>query len=246
MDVMECRKRSSPLVLSFALRDYRVTVAYMKLSSSSFPRNGSIPERYAFCRIDAKSHIALADNVNPQLSWNDAPPGTQSFVLICSDPDVPSRRDDVNQEGRHVPDSLPRVDFYHWTLINLAPEVSAIEEGAFSSGVTARGKSGPDAPMGTRQGINNYTAWFAADADMNGNYFGYDGPCPPWNDARVHRYIFTLYALDVRTLDLQDAFRAEDVLEAIRDHVLAEASLIGTYTLNPALSAPTPPKAGLT
>ena len=32
---------------------------------------------------------------------------------------------------------------------------------------------------------------------MFGDYYGYDGPCPPWNDELVHRYVFTLYALDV-------------------------------------------------
>ena len=41
---------------------------------------------------------------------------------------------------------------------------------------------------------------------MSGDYFGYDGPCPPWNDALVHRYVFTLYALDVATLGLQGPF----------------------------------------
>jgi phosphatidylethanolamine-binding protein (PEBP) family uncharacterized protein len=39
--------------------------------------------------------------------------------------------------------------------------------------------------------------WFAGDNDMRGDYYGYDGPCPPWNDEIVHRYVFTLFALDV-------------------------------------------------
>ena len=33
--------------------------------------------------------------------------------------------------------------------------------------------------------------------DMRGDYHGYDGPCPPWNDGILHHYVFTLYALDV-------------------------------------------------
>ena len=36
---------------------------------------------------------------------------------------------------------------------------------------------------------------------MFGDYYGYDGPCPPWNDELVHRYVFTLYALDVPRLE---------------------------------------------
>ena len=32
---------------------------------------------------------------------------------------------------------------------------------------------------------------------MAGNYFGYDGPFPPFNDSLVHHYVFTLYALAI-------------------------------------------------
>ena len=59
---------------------------------------------------------------------------------------------------------------------------------------------------GTRQGINDYTGWFAGDKDMAGNYFGYDGPCPPWNDEILHHYVFTVYALDVPRLDIAGDF----------------------------------------
>jgi phosphatidylethanolamine-binding protein (PEBP) family uncharacterized protein len=48
-----------------------------------------------------------------------------------------------------------------------------------------------------RHGINDYTNWFTSEANMRGDYYGYDGPGPPWNDALVHHYAFTLYALDV-------------------------------------------------
>jgi phosphatidylethanolamine-binding protein (PEBP) family uncharacterized protein len=44
-----------------------------------------------------------------------------------------------------------------------------------------------------------------------GDYYGYDGPCPPWNDLRLHHYIFRLYALDVPRLDLQGRFGAAEV-----------------------------------
>jgi hypothetical protein len=70
---------------------------------------------------------------------------------------------------------------------------------SFPSGVTSKGKSGPLAPRNTRQGLNDYTAWFANDKDMAGDYFGYDGPCPPWNDEIPHRYVFTLFALSTWT-----------------------------------------------
>lgn len=164
------------------------------------------------------------------------PDGTLSFALICHDPDVPSQPDDVNQEGRTVPADLPRVDFFHWVLVDLAADMREIQEGAFSDGITPRGKGGPLAPNNARQGVNDYTGWFAADRDMNGDYFGYDGPCPPWNDERVHHYVFTLYALDVPSLNLQGSFTGLDALKAMQGHVLAQASLTGTYTLNPDLA----------
>ncbi|MFX7329241.1 hypothetical protein ABTI69_20860, partial [Acinetobacter baumannii] len=88
-------------------------------------------------------------NRNPHLAWSDLPAGTRSLVLICHDPDVPTRPDDVNQEGRTVPASLPRCDFTHWILVDLAP-TGEIAEGEFSSAVTACGKPGPAGPRGTR------------------------------------------------------------------------------------------------
>ena len=115
-------------------------------------------------------------------------------MLICHDFDVPSRADDVNQPDREIPSDLPRVDFFHWLLVDLPPTLTQIAEGEFSRGFTPRGKPGPGALHGARQGLNDYTGWFAGDAQMAGNYFGYDGPFPPFNDSLVHHYVFTLYA----------------------------------------------------
>ena len=207
----------------------------MKVLSESFVHQGVVPERCAFAKMEPKSasRIALAGNANPHLAWSDAPAGTKSFVVICHDPDVPSQPDDVNKEDREIPDTLPRVDFYHWVLINIPASTTQIAEGAYSDGITPRGKAGPLALDGTRQGLNDYTQWFAGDHDMNGDYFGYDGPCPPWNDSIVHRYVFTVYALDVAEVDVTGRFTGPDVLKAIDGHVLAQASITGLYTLNP-------------
>jgi phosphatidylethanolamine-binding protein (PEBP) family uncharacterized protein len=89
------------------------------------------------------------------------PPGTRSFALICHDYDVPSKPDDVNQKGRTIPATLPRVDFYHWVLLDLPGNATSIKAGEFSHGVTPRVKQGPAGPRATRQGINDYTMWFA-------------------------------------------------------------------------------------
>ena len=209
----------------------------MQLTSSAFQDNQPIPGEYAFAVPDPQQHVTLSANRNPPLAWSDLPAGAKSLVLICHDPDVPSKSDDVNQEGRVVPADLPRVDFFHWVLVDLPPALAAIQAGEFSDGVTARGKAGPAGPRGARQGINNYTDWFKGDEQMGGNYFGYDGPCPPWNDSRVHHYIFTLYALDVERCTVEGEFTGPAVLKAIDGHILAMASLTGTYSLNPAVRA---------
>lgn len=208
----------------------------MNLTSLSFVDQGVIPEKYAFGKIDRQRHVALSDNLNPHFSWDDVPVGTQSFALICHDPDVPSSGDDVNQEGRIVPADLPRVDFFHWVLVDLAADRREISEGEYAAGVEPRGKGGPMAPNDTRQGLNGYTDWFAQDNDMRGDYFGYDGPCPPWNDSIVHRYVFTLYALDVPKLGVEGTFTGPEAFEAMQGHVLAQAVITGTYTLNPDLA----------
>lgn len=207
----------------------------MKFSSASFGHNFRIPEEYAFCAADRTARVKLSNNCNPHLAWSDLPAGTRSLVVICHDPDVPSKPDDVNKEGRTIPASLPRVDFYHWVLVDIDPGGSPIRAAEFSEGVTARGKKGPEGPRGTRQGLNDYTKWFAGDKDMAGNYFGYDGPCPPWNDEIPHRYVFTLYALDVEKCPVSGIFTGPDVLKAIEGHVLDKASFTGLYSLNPAV-----------
>ena len=207
----------------------------MKLGSQSFVDGGPIPEQYAFCALDASTHARLSDNLSPHIAWSGAPMDVKSYALVCHDPDVPSKADDVNKEGRVVPSSLARIDFFHWVVADLPASMVGVMEGEFSSSVVPRGKPGPQAPHGARQGLNDYTKWFAGDKDMAGDYYGYDGPCPPWNDERPHRYVFTVYALDVERLTLPAAFRGEDVRRAVQGHVLAQATLTGRYTLNPAV-----------
>lgn len=217
----------------------------MKLFSDSFVQGEMIPVECAFAQIDEKSRVRLAANKNPHLAWTEVPEGALSFVLLCVDRCAPSVPDDVNQTDREISAQLPRADFVHWVLVNVPLNVQSIEVGQFSSEVTPRGKSGPvvagrefrDSPM--RQGINDYTHWFANDNDMNGDYYGYDGPCPPWNDALMHEYTFTVYALNVASLDLptDGKLNMNSVLRRMEGHVLDEASLMGRYTLNPRLLA---------
>lgn len=53
----------------------------------------------------------------------------------------------------------------------------------------------------------------------------YGGPCPP--DAR-HRYFFKLYALDI-ILDLKEGSTKNEVEQAMKDHIIEQSTLMGTY-----------------
>ncbi|MCE9657107.1 MAG: YbhB/YbcL family Raf kinase inhibitor-like protein [Burkholderiales bacterium] len=208
----------------------------MKLWSDSWANGEPIPDRYAAGRLAPPDGVTFADNVSPHLAWSDLPAGTRALALICHDFDVPSKGDDVNQAGREVPADLPRVDFFHWVLTDLPGSATSLPEGAFSRGFTAHGKPGPQVAAagfaGARHGINDFTGWFAGDPAMAGDYYGYDGPFPPWNDSLLHHYVFTLYALAVPRVPVEGRFGGAELRQAIYPHVLGAATHSGTYTLN--------------
>lgn len=204
----------------------------MKLWSQSWADGQPIASRYAAGKPDGSGGVTFSDNVNPHLAWSGLPAGTRSLALTCHDPDVPSRGEDVNQPDREVPADLPRVDFFHWVMVDLPPSLGEIAEGEFSRGFTARGKPGPATLHGARHGLNDYTGWFAGNTEMSGPYFGYDGPFPPFNDALLHHYVFTLFALDLARCPVEGAFTGAQVRAALAGHVLGSASFVGTYTLN--------------
>jgi phosphatidylethanolamine-binding protein (PEBP) family uncharacterized protein len=118
-------------------------------------------------------------------------------------------------------------------MADIPADVHGIAAGSCSDGFEKRGKRAPHGPAGSRQGLNDYTGWFAGDADKAGEYYGYDGPYPPPNDLRMHRYFFRLFALDVARLPVPDRFAAAEVFAAMQGHVLTEASVWGSYSLNP-------------
>ena len=209
----------------------------MRITSNTFEQNGQIPPRCAFGIPDPDEHLKLGENRNPQLSWSAIPPDAKSLVLLCVDPDAPSSMDNFNQEGMTIAAELPRADFIHWVMIDIPAQTGSIDEGTCSDGIVPGGKTNPDGPPGSRQGINDYTNFMAGDPDMEGDYYGYEGPCPPWNDERLHHYHFTLLAINLETTPVEGRFSAADVLTAIEGHVIEIAKLTGTYSLNPDITA---------
>jgi Raf kinase inhibitor-like YbhB/YbcL family protein len=102
----------------------------------------------------------------------------------------------------------PGGTFAHWLLYNVPPDVSSLPEG-----VPNEAAPQVAAGVGADQGLNDF-----------GN-LGYGGPCPPPGPA--HRYNFILYALD-ETVDLDSGASRQQLLDAMRDHILGEARLTGT------------------
>ena len=204
----------------------------MRLKSDSFVNGQAIPSD---CAVGAIDGVGL--NRNPHLAWDEVPTGVKSFALVVVDPDVPTVREMIARSDVMIPRDQLRTRFVHWTMVDIPSDLREIKEGSCSQGFMVNGKSHPPGPAGARQGLNDYTAWFANDPEKAGTYYGYDGPYPPSNDLRLHRYIFRLVALDVAALQLPEHFNDEDILRATQGHVVSDAQIFGTYTLNPKLAA---------
>lgn len=99
--------------------------------------------------------------------------------------------------------AAPRITWVHWVLYNLPLSASGLEEGVKTVAL----------PDGTLEGIND------------SKRTGYGGPCPPIGR---HRYFFRLYALDVVLPNLRTPTK-EQLLLAMKGHVLAQTELMGTY-----------------
>ncbi len=201
----------------------------MHLRSNSFQHRQPIPSEFALGAKDGKD--GLGGNRNPHLAWDEVPEATRAFALLCIDTDAPTDGALVADSGTPIAVEHPRGDFVHWAVANIPASAREIAAGSCSDGLLVKGKpAGRDA--GGVRGLNDYTGWFSGDAAMAGQYFGYDGPYPPPHDLRPHRYFFRVFALDVDALALPVAFTAADVLRAMHGHVLAEAAIYGTYSLN--------------
>lgn len=97
----------------------------------------------------------------------------------------------------------PRMRWVHWVVYDIPADCVGLPEH-----VTER-----SLPPGARQGANDW------------RQPGYRGPCPPVGE---HRYVHTLYALDLSLGDLQMPTR-DELMDAVRGHVLATATLTGLY-----------------
>jgi Raf kinase inhibitor-like YbhB/YbcL family protein len=209
----------------------------LKVSVDTFKNGEMMPNKYAFCTPAAQAHTAPGANFSPSISWSRGPRGTKSYVIILYDTDSPAeQRDKINKEGVTMTSAIPRRTFFHWVLVDIQPNIRSLKEGADSDARVVHGKPATPAAAGVR-GLNDYTKVTAGNDAMKGQYFGYDGPCPPWNDEVVHHYHFAVFALNAQKLDLPQDFDGAAVLEVMKDKILAQGEVVGLYTQNPAEGA---------
>jgi len=218
----------------------QASAATLKVGVDSIKSGKMIPNKYTFCMPAAQGHAGPAANISPPISWSKGPKGTQSYAVILTDTDSPKEnRDKMNKEGMTVPSTSARQTFYHWVTVDIPANVTSLKEGNDSTARVAHGKPATPSGVGVR-GLNMFTVAFAANDAMKGNYYGYDGPCPPWNDENVHHYHFNVYALNVKSLNMPKDFDGPAVMEAMKGKILAEGKLDAIYTTNPATGAEVP------
>jgi hypothetical protein len=99
----------------------------------------------------------------------------------------------------------PGGTWVHWVIYDLPANVKEIAESVPATEVLTNG---------AQQGINDFRK------------VGYGGPCPP--PGPPHRYFFKLYALDAPT-GLKPRATKQQLLDAIKNHILGEAELMGRY-----------------
>lgn len=99
----------------------------------------------------------------------------------------------------------PMGTWVHWVAYDLPAETRELPEGVSKQETLQDG---------TKQGLNDF------------GRVGYGGPCPP--PGKPHRYFFKLYSLD-KKIALPPRATKPQILEAVKNHILAEAQLMGTY-----------------
>lgn len=143
--------------------------------------------------------FAETNRRSPALEWESVPDGTQSFALAVTDPDLPPEF------------GFPR-SFAHWLVYNIPADARHLPEGASMTSAM---------PSGSQE-LNSDFVTFG----IPGFGRGYGGPWPP---DRAHRYIFTLYALKTRTLDLPADADLSAFAAAVLPVTIDQTSFTATY-----------------
>jgi Raf kinase inhibitor-like YbhB/YbcL family protein len=176
----------------------------LSLTSHALVEQGVIPDKYS---------LAKGENISPPFDWLGAPAGTKSFALTSVDPDVPWGNFELPGPG-----SLYGDLFVHWIVYDLPASATSLAEGAGSPGTL---------PQGAKH-LNNTARDFGEGTPFWQHRGGWIGCAPPAGD-RAHRYVFTLYALNVDALDVSPDASYSDFIEALKDKVLATSTLTSYF-----------------
>ncbi len=140
-----------------------------------------------------------ASRISPPFYWEGAPEGVRSFALTMTDPDLPEEL------------GFPRA-FAHWLVADIPADVAELAENA--SGTSAL-------PGGAREFASDFVTF-----RIPGFGRGYGGPWPPDG---AHRYVFTLYALKVDRIELNDDADYVEFIQAVLPSAITTATLVGVY-----------------
>jgi Raf kinase inhibitor-like YbhB/YbcL family protein len=143
-----------------------------------------------------------------------------------TDPDVPADLSALNKEGTTIAEEVPRMEFTHWVLVDIPASLTSLAEGTDGDGLQTGGLPLERTDHG-RRGQNGFAAFL-----KDGPRGGYMGACPPFNDARIHRYRVTVYALDTDRLHLPEVFTRADLLAAAKGHIVSSGWAELIYTIN--------------
>lgn len=105
------------------------------------------------------------------------------------------------------PDAPTGSGWWHWTIANIPATATTLQEGA--------GNDPTKLPPGAVQGRTDY------------GKSEYGGPCPP--PGKPHRYIFTVYALKVEKLEIDESSSGALVGFNINANTIEKASFTGIY-----------------
>jgi len=109
------------------------------------------------------------------------------------------------------PDAPRAEPWVHWVIFRIPADCQSLPEGL-------PGEPELTSPVPAAQGQNSWT---------QGKTIGYRGPMPPPGHG-THHYRFTLYAL-AQKLDLKPGASKQELLAAMRGHIVAQGLLTGTY-----------------
>ena len=151
--------RTALAVLTIALATPALAAGKFTLKSSDVKQGAMLTDQQVFNGFGCSG-----GNVSPQLSWENPPAGTKSFVVTAYDPDAPTGS-----------------GWWHWVVYDIPASAPGLPRGA-GSGQGAL-------PEGAKQGRTDFGAP------------GFGGACPP-PGGKPHRYVFTVYALKVPSLDV--------------------------------------------